>query len=227
MSGQNHTTYATEKDSWWRTLSATIALLKHAQTRLDAHTQTIRALEKRVKHLEALATRDDLTGLLNRRGFHEALAVEMDRTRRGHSRGGVMVMIDLDGFKTVNDRYGHAVGDACLRLVGQTLGQDIRTMDAAARPSGDEFIVLLADAETECAALRAQKLGQRLNNLSLAHNGIEIAIQASIGLRSYGQRDDLARILREADDRMYEHKREKTNRTMEPPHTEIQTRAMI
>ncbi len=207
----NEERHATEKETWWRTTSATIALLKHAQFRMDHAEKTIRTLEKRVKDLESISTHDELTGLLNRRGFNEALSGEVDRTKRHLSQGGVLVIIDLDDFKSINDTFGHSAGDACLRLVGKTLLQDIRAMDAAGRMGGDEFIVLLADADAQCAVDRAQKLGSRLNNISFMHDGFEIAINASVGLRAYGPNDNVTRIIADADASMYTNKKGKRN----------------
>ena len=97
--------------------------------------------------MEELATTDFLTGLHNGAGFDAAFAKEIDRTGRGLSKGGLLVIIDLDNFKMINDMYGHQAGDACLKLVAQTLAHEIRTMDTAARLGGDEFILLLSDAD--------------------------------------------------------------------------------
>ena len=181
-------------------------LLEQAQKIVD--------LEERVALLESLATTDELTGLLNRRGFMHAFSAEMDRVLRGHSIGGVLVLIDLDQFKAINDTRGHAAGDACLRLVGKTLSQDIRHMDAVARLGGDEFAVLLGNTTVLEAGTRVQKLSNALNNLSLLWQGQEIVIGASVGvqplrLESGAGIDDL---LDRADQAMYENKRARAAR---------------
>jgi diguanylate cyclase (GGDEF)-like protein len=161
----------------------------------------------RIAHLEDLATTDELTGIKNRRGFHEALARELDRCVRGQSESGLLIMIDLDNFKTVNDTHGHQAGDAVLRLVAHTLSGEIRAMDVAARLGGDEFVLMFAHTTKTAAAGRIQRLGQRLNNLSLAWQGDVIPVRASLGLRGYGKGDKLDVIFRDADSALYASKK--------------------
>jgi diguanylate cyclase (GGDEF)-like protein len=195
-----------ERDGWWRTMSASLAFLKWAHLRLQDAEIKITAQEKRIHELEQLATRDELTGLLNRRGFGEMFAREMDRTRRGHSEGGLMVMIDLDNFKAINDLYSHAAGDAALRLVARTLENNSRVMDGCARLGGDEFILLLTNTDREKCLARAQNLIRQLNNLSLVWYGAEIPVRASLGLKEYKPGDTVESVLGDADTLMYANK---------------------
>lgn len=192
-----------ERDGWWRTMSASLAFLKWAHIRLQDAESTIAAQEKRIRELEQLSTRDELTGLLNRRGFQEVFAREMDRTQRGHSEGGLMILIDLDNFKTINDLYGHAAGDAALRLVSRTLENNSRVMDGCARLGGDEFILLLTNTDREKCLARAQNLIKQLNSLSLIWYGAEIPVRASLGLKEYKKGDTTENILGDADTLMY------------------------
>jgi diguanylate cyclase (GGDEF)-like protein/putative nucleotidyltransferase with HDIG domain len=103
---------------------------------------------------EQLAARDPLTGLLNRRELHEHMNREIDRARR-HGGGFGLVLVDLDGFKQVNDTNGHSAGDEVLRAVAGALEQSTRGSDVAFRMGGDEFALLLVGAQDQLSAVRA------------------------------------------------------------------------
>ena len=185
---------------------STSDLLKLAR-QLDSARSVISRQEARIAELEALSAMDELTGLYNRRGFFHAFTQELDRARRGISPGGLLVMIDLDNFKAVNDTFGHAAGDACLRLVGETLNAEIRPMDTAARLGGDEFVLLLCGADRDRAAARVQALTWDLNRLAVSWNGSGIAINASVGLKHYTAGDTANAIFQQADFNMYNSKK--------------------
>jgi diguanylate cyclase (GGDEF)-like protein len=194
-----------KKDGWDRALSATIALLNKAH-------EMITQQEQRIAQLESIATTDELTGLKNRRGFYEAFTGDLDRCDRDQSVGGLLILIDLDNFKAINDTYGHAAGDACLRLVARTLAGEIRLMDTAARLGGDEFVLLLSNTTKRDAAGRAQRLGQLLNNLALAWHGDVIAVRASLGLKGYQKGERPESIFNAADSALYVTKRNRAAR---------------
>ena len=202
-----------EKEGQARCMSATVALLKYAHKMIERAEDTIKLQEQRIVELEELTTLDELTGLKNRRGFFEYFMRELDKCDRSLSKGGLLILIDLDNFKNINDTSGHAAGDASLRLVARTLEQEIRIMDIAARIGGDEFVLLLSNTSKECAAGRAQNLAWQLNHLSLAWYGEEIPVRASLGLRPYGPGDKAKDIFNDADLALYENKRQKK----EPP----------
>jgi len=202
-----------EKESAGSCLSATVALLKYAHKMIARAEETIKLQESRISHLEALAITDELSGLKNRRGFFEAFTKEIDRCERGLSKGGLLILIDLDNFKTINDRHGHLAGDACLRLMARMLGSETRIMDTAARLGGDEFVLLLSDTGKEQAAGRAQQLAWQLNQLSLVWNGEEIPVRASLGLRTYGAGDTANKIFNAADISLYANKRQRKQQT--------------
>ncbi len=200
---------ALEKDGHKRAMGATAALLKYAQKMIERAETIIEAQEGRIKQLEDMATSDELTGLKNRRGFFEAFIREIERCDRELSQGGLLILIDLDNFKAVNDTYGHLAGDACLRLVARTLSHEIRAMDVAARLGGDEFVILLSNTSKEQAAGRAQNLAWQLNHLSLAWHGEEIPIRASLGLRPFAAGDQANQIFNAADIALYADKNAK------------------
>ena len=196
-----------ERDGWWRTMSATLAFIKWSQTRLEQAEQKLRDQELRIQELELQVTRDELTGLNNRRGFFDMFERELDRARRGHSGGGLLIMVDLDNFKVINETYGHQAGDAALRMVAKTLLGNSRTMDCCARLGGDEFVLLLVNSERDKALARAQNLIKQLNSLSLVWYGAELPIRASLGLKDYGAADDPDTIFGDADNRLSQTKR--------------------
>ena len=196
-----------ERDGWWRTMSASIAWIKYTHQRLDEAEQKLAAQEKRIHELEQQVTLDELTGILNRRGFFDVYLREIDRTTRGHSNGGLLILVDLDNFKVINDTYGHQAGDAALRLVARTLQSNSRTMDACARLGGDEFVLLLANTERDKALVRAQNLIKQLNNLSLVWYGAELPIRASLGLKDYDGSETAENIFGAADVKLYAQKR--------------------
>jgi len=138
-----------------------------------------------------------------------ALEKELDRTNRGHSKGGLLIMIDLDNFKMLNDRFGHDVGDSALRLVGKTLNEDIRLMDFAGRLGGDEFILLFSDTTGKNALSRAESIIRKLNNLSFIKSGQEVQVRASLGFVEYKQGDEIDVIFKQADKQMYQDKNNK------------------
>lgn len=200
-----------EKDGWWRSMSATLTLLKQAHRVLEQAEKRISEQVKRINELERLSHTDELTSITNRRGFMHAFARELDRVNRDKSQGGLLIMIDLDNFKTTNDRYGHDAGDAALKVVASTLANDIRTMDVVGRLGGDEFIILFVNTTRREALERAQFLIKKLNNLSFVWHGEEIPVRASLGLKEYGKGSTAQGIFNAADASMYENKKQIKN----------------
>jgi diguanylate cyclase (GGDEF)-like protein len=163
-------------------------------------------LRERIAELEALAVTDPLTGLLNRRGF----AGELARARAGANRYnelGALVFIDLDGFKPVNDTYGHAAGDHVLKRVAQALADNVRATDRVARLGGDEFAVLLPRTRRDDGLVKAEALDRVINGLTVEWHGRLIAVRASLGFQTFGPGDDGLDLLGRADAAMYAAKR--------------------
>jgi len=195
------------KQSLSQTEIKTIALLNKVQSDLETSQSQIHILKNKIRELELVATTDILTGLKNRRGFEEHFSRELDKTRRGKSVGGVLVVIDLDSFKAINDTYGHQVGDDCLKLVAATLQKEIRIMDSASRLGGDEFVILMTDTNQDVLLTRVQNIAWQLNHLVLSWNHIEIPISASVGMKPYNKDDTAEKIFAEADHSMYMNKK--------------------
>lgn len=186
-----------------RVLSATVTMLNQTQAELEASRIQIEQLKFKLAELEMVSTTDLLTGLKNRRGFEDNFARELDKTRRGKSIGGVLVVIDLDSFKAINDTYGHQAGDECLKLVAKILSQEIRVMDTASRLGGDEFVLLMTDSTQELLLTRVQNIAWKLNHLTLTWGNQNIAIHASVGMKPYLKGDTAEAIFAEADQSMY------------------------
>lgn len=180
-------------------------ILKDAQ-------RVIAEQQARITELNRLATTDELTGILNRRGFMQVFGRELDRVTREKKnglkrlKGGLLIMIDLDNFKGINDIHGHAAGDAALKLVAKTLQMDIRRMDAVGRLGGDEFVILFTSTSREQAIERIQRLIKTLNSLSFIWEGKEIDVRASLGIKEYKPGDKIGRIFSAADTAMYSNK---------------------
>ncbi|HVA34416.1 MAG TPA: diguanylate cyclase, partial [Candidatus Baltobacteraceae bacterium] len=132
--------------------------------------------------LERIATTDSLTGLANRRAFDEGFAAEWRRCRR-HGLAVSLLMLDVDFFKSYNDRYGHVAGDACLRDVARTIAAAVkRPGDIAARYGGEEFAIVLPGADSAGAIAVGEAIRESLAKLSIAHQGSSLGyVSASIG----------------------------------------------
>lgn len=161
---------------------------------------------RRIAELERLALTDELTGLLNRRGFQHELQHALAAARR-YDEKGVLVYVDLDGFKPINDTYGHAAGDEVLRRVARLLLDNVRDTDAVGRMGGDEFAVLLTRTSWEDGLRRAEALNQALNSAFVSWEGRMIAIRGSLGFQVYGNTDEDHALLEQADQDMYKSKR--------------------
>jgi len=137
------------------------------------------------RRLEELATTDALTRLLNRRALLERLSVEVDRARRFRSQLSLL-MVDLDHFKSVNDRYGHLVGDDMLRQLGTQLAGAVRTIDVVARYGGEEFVVILPETAPDGAIVFAERLRERIAEQAFEVGGDRnFHLTCSIGVATF------------------------------------------
>ena len=167
-----------------------------------------RAREEMVDTLKREASEDELTGLINRR------QTEAELQRLLHEPGTHgLLFIDLDGFKLVNDRAGHAYGDVVLRQVASLLRRTVRGSDAVGRLGGDEFVVLLRDCNPDRVAAVATSLVRALGRTEFGVGSALYRIGASIGVRYFGERPEtLEAVLQDADAACYRAKRNGRNR---------------
>jgi diguanylate cyclase (GGDEF)-like protein len=162
-----------------------------------------------------LSTIDSLTGLFNRAVFFAAVEREIARCARS-GRGFCLVMMDLDGLKAVNDRFGHFVGDKVLRGVGDVIQGGVRRIDTPARYGGDEFVVLLPETDPTGAFVVAEKIRQEVAELAFIGSERDVRTSLSVGVVAYpddGQTAD--ELMISADQAMYASKRQGKNRVID------------
>jgi len=178
--------------------------------------QAVIALENARLHeiVERQAQLDELTALPNRRRAEELLAIELARAER-HGSELALVFADLDGFKGINDRYGHATGDEVLSAFAGVLRANVREIDHAGRWGGDEFVVILPSTDLESALHIAERLRLATQETPLeTPAGERLWPTASFGIACFPQENDAASLLGAADDALYRAKRGGRNRVV-------------
>ncbi len=196
-----------EKDS----AHAAQQLAKLAHSLVEELSHHLSKQDRRIAELENIATTDGLTKVLNRRGFEDRLTHELSVAKR-HGVGGVLIFVDLDEFKPINDTYGHAAGDEVLVTVANLLKAQVRTTDYIGRLGGDEFAILLPRSNKRNGVRRAEDLDRTLNNAYAAWSGHNIPIKASCGVYMYSSKIEMKELLENADAAMYEIKAERKAR---------------
>lgn len=191
----------------WRDESGTVIGIVHSSMEVHELKTTTEALRVANEQLRVLALYDQLTGLPNRSSLNERLTDSLKRSIRSHEPVAVL-FIDLDGFKRVNDEFGHAAGDEVLREVAKRLVLAVRTTDVVARFGGDEFVVLLdTEVRDDTPDRVCQRIFAQLQAPFVFTRG-QAQIGASIGIAQHppvpSQPDDL---LNRADAAMFEAKR--------------------
>ncbi len=172
----------------------------------------------RIRHLltilEQRAHLDSLTGLANRGVFDDRLPREWEACRRRRTALAVMIA-DLDHFKAINDRHGHAAGDNVLRQSAATLARVIRTSDFVARYGGEEFVVVAPDCEISAAVRLAERFRTAIEQLRIDEHGETIPVTTSVGVASFADltRTGPAELLRRADEALYRAKEAGRNAT--------------
>lgn len=184
----------------------TAEALLAAYEALEAAEQRILDQQKRLREMEETACTDCLTGLMNRRGFEKFYAQEQERLRRYDSAGCLLVLVDLDNFKEINDIHGHLAGDACLKMVARHLQSSIRIVDGAARFGGDEFALLLTQTDPEVAKERVRRMKRTMDHMVLDWQGRKLRIGASIGLKEIYPDSDYESVYQAADLALYDDK---------------------
>lgn len=193
-----------------RSAAATSGDSTDSHERLIAEISQLRAevarLEARLADAQALADRDALTAALNRRALMRELSRAIARRRR-YGSPACLVYFDLDGLKAINDRFGHAVGDAALRATAERISRQIRESDAIGRLGGDEFVVILAELDPAVAGTKAAALAQSVAEEPLSFLDGELRLALSWGVAEIRGDAEPEAIIAEADRAMYAHKR--------------------
>jgi diguanylate cyclase (GGDEF)-like protein len=164
--------------------------------------------EWRIAELEARADVDPLTDALNRRGFDRELKRSLAYITR-YGTDAALVFLDLDGFKAVNDRHGHAAGDALLKAVAREITRRVRASDVVARLGGDEFAVLLWHVNADQALAKARDLEAVIAAAGTGEGAARISVGASAGLAPLRRGMPASQATDEADAAMYARKKER------------------
>ena len=185
----------------------------------EGHLEDITERRRAEAALRELATRDELTGLFNRRELMRLVAEEVERHQR-HGRPVSLAMIDIDHFKQVNDAYGHPAGDQVLRGFARLLLSQLRSLDRPARYGGEEFAILMPETDQSQAFLLAERIRQSVAGHAFiipqaAGSDLNIVISVTIGVGEMSPGIHTKEALIEAVDRMlYAGKRQGRNRTV-------------
>ncbi len=176
----------------------------------SAHVATLRDITEIVRmreRLRELSLRDELTGLYNRRGFITLAEQQLKLADR--EEGEVLLLFaDLDGFKAINDQFGHRVGDEALQEAARVLSKTFRKSDVVARVGGDEFAVLAFGASRKAADTVAQRLQHALNKrLARREHPYELSLSVGVACRGPKDGESIEELLARADRLMYEQKR--------------------
>ena len=169
--------------------------------------ESVSQLASLTGRLRELARIDSLTGVLNRRAFLDHADGEWVRHRR-HKHALSCAMIDVDGFKRINDTYGHAAGDALLQHIGTLLRATLRASDLPARLGGDEFVALMPETNLEGALALGERLLSRLAASPLTALAQDITATLSVGVASADGVDSLEALMAKADAALYRSKNE-------------------
>lgn len=192
----------------------------------ERHVHNYECLIKLNQYFAKLAGKDGLTGLFNKLSFQEFLQERIERTlrqssqtyaRRGDATAGntsdIVLYVDLDKFKPINDTYGHHVGDDVLKLVSSTLKEQVRQNDMVARIGGDEFVLVLTDLTPAEAKEAKERIDKVINELTLPikHDGeaVDVQIGGSIGMARLEKGQSAQDVEQAADADMYQTKRGK------------------
>ena len=175
---------------------------------IDGLRGEVARLKAKLSEAEDLADRDSLTPVLNRRAFVRELGRIRTFSQRYGSPASV-VYFDLDGFKSVNDRFGHAAGDAALQAVAQRLSGNVRDSDIVGRMGGDEFGVILVQADQATAEAKAEALARAIEASPIRFGDWSAPLHISFGVRQITPEHEPETLIAEADAAMFARKRDR------------------
>lgn len=172
-------------------------------------------LQKELRALELQVMRDPLTGLYNKRHFDRVLETEMERARRGQQPLSI-ILLDLDHFKSINDRFGHPAGDHVLHAAAQILKGELRMTDVPCRYGGEEFVIILPTTPLTTAVQVAERLRSALKRAPIDTDKGAVRLTASLGVAVFrpDQKTTAASLIERADEKLYEAKRSGRDRVL-------------
>jgi diguanylate cyclase (GGDEF)-like protein len=178
---------------------------------VDRLRQELEAVKQRLDTAETEADQDGLVPVLNRRAFVREMSRIMSFGER-YDLAASLIYVDLDGFKAVNDTYGHAAGDAALMHVANLLIANVRESDVVGRLGGDEFGVILAKADLAQAQKKAGSLATMFEKQPFVWEGKALSLSFAFGVCMFQKGESVASAIANADKAMYASKREKSQR---------------
>lgn len=185
--------------------------------------EQLKNMQEELERLTRLVYYDELTGVLNRRGFlkeagHAFYTLSEHKSYAKRRVGSFIpfsiVFLDIDNFKMINDAHGHAAGDEVLRCMGETLQKNLRVADIVGRFGGEEFIAALVGTPLDLAMLAAEKLRHAVESIALVWKKKRIPLAASFGVAEYSREKTLNEVIAKADRAMYRAKRRGKNRVV-------------
>jgi diguanylate cyclase (GGDEF)-like protein len=186
----------------------------------DAHLISAVSIRvERLRTLSSLMSRDSLTGLLNHISLKLALEAELERARRSGSNT-TLVMIDIDHFKSVNDRFGHPAGDSVIKGLARMLTQRLRKSDLIGRYGGEEFAVVMRDTDAAQANAPVEEMRRRFAEIGHAYGNERFQVSFSAGIASAPPHAGVEALLNAADQALYDAKRGGRNRVVIAPGAE-------
>lgn len=170
--------------------------------------------------LMTVASTDSLTSLLNRRAFTELVDGYLKRVEESEKRiGGALLVIDVDHFKAVNDRFGHAKGDEALKLIARTIRDTVREADLVGRVGGEEFCVFMPGQGPDSAAAVAERIRLAVSQTEFVPDGARHTLSISVGGVAFEDASPFSELYRSADERLYAAKNNGRNRVEFRRHT--------
>lgn len=181
----------------------------------------VQRLQEEIRQLAALVRTDELTRLFNYRYFNQALSLEMERTRRS-GQPTCLIMLDLDHFKTINDAYGHEVGNVVLGHISTLIKKTVRRLDIPCRYGGEEFTIILPDTTLKQGVRFANRLRLIVENSPAKAPDALLGIEASFGVDVYtkGDQQTEKEFVQKVDSYLYLAKQEGRNRVCHRPFSE-------
>lgn len=165
----------------------------------------VERVNSRLAHMERLADQDTLVPIPNRRAFVREMSRVISYNER-YDAVSSLVYFDLNNFKEINDKHGHAAGDAALMHVARTLSENLRESDMLGRLGGDEFGVILSHTDAEQARDKGRQLAQAIQGRPVEYDGAKLTITASYGITTFKKGETAQDAMEAADRAMYQHK---------------------